>query len=80
MPQAPTHCTYWARVPASAVPYIPRTLLGDNQRTVVITPGPEGALLRFTHEEGGDPADEARLFCAEHFSEVLLIRVKMRVS
>ena len=37
---------------------------------MVITPGPEGALLRFTHEEGGDPADEARLFCAEHFSEV----------
>ena len=48
-------------------------------RAVVITPGPEGALLRFTHEEGGDPADEARLFCAEHFSEVLLIRIRVRV-
>ena len=46
---------------------------------MAITAGPEGALLRFTHEEGGDPADEARLFCAEHFSEVLLIRVRVGV-
>ena len=26
-PQRPTHCTYWARVPASGVPYAPRTVV-----------------------------------------------------
>ena len=25
-PQGPTYCTYWVRVPASAVPYVPRTV------------------------------------------------------
>ena len=25
-PQGPTYCTYWVRVPASPVPYAPRTL------------------------------------------------------
>ena len=25
-PQGPAYCTYWVRVPASAVPYVPRTV------------------------------------------------------
>ena len=25
-PQGPTYCTYWVRVPASGVPYVPRTV------------------------------------------------------
>ena len=29
-----------------------------------------GDELRFTHEEGANPADEARAFCAEHFEAV----------
>ena len=26
MPQGPTYCTYWVRVPASGVGYVPRTV------------------------------------------------------
>ena len=29
-----------------------------------------GEELRFTHEEGASPADEARSFCADHFESV----------
>ena len=30
----------------------------------------DGEQLRFVHEEGANPADEAAAFCAEHFAEV----------
>ena len=29
-----------------------------------------GKSLKFVHEEGANPGDEARAFCAEHFAEV----------
>ena len=31
---------------------------------------PTSSFLRFVHEEGANPGDEAAAFCAEHFTEV----------
>ena len=42
-PQGPAYCTYWVRVPASAVPYVPRTVAPQALRLI----GPLLALGRF---------------------------------
>ena len=36
LPAGPHYCTYWVRVPASAVPYVPRTLAPQVHLAVVL--------------------------------------------
>ena len=42
-PQGPTYCTYWVRVPASAVPYVPTAYRGYHPR-------PEHAMVEIQPE------------------------------
>ena len=47
-PQGPTYCTYWVRVPASGVGYVPRTVapLGEGRDCPLFnTPGEGGYTL-----------------------------------
>ena len=64
-PQGPVYCTYWVRVPATGVPYVPRTVAPQVGYVLLMRPHGFTALILpdFTsHDHGGVNEPFARLF------------------